>query len=556
MVVTLAGLCQAIPTRLQPVAPVPVPAAAVSGVHVSELPDPTAFLDGGELLLTTGLTLFDQDLPLHAYAARLAAGGVVGLGIGLGPVFDHVPPGLPPACERAGLPLLVVPEHTPFQAVVREFWRQVGTVRESDLQAAVGSAHALVRAALTDDPGAAVVRAIATSVGGWSAVLDPEAAVAHIHPRAAAPRARQAISEITRMRLSAPHSAATFPLGQEDVLVHGLGREGHLDGYLLVARPRPLPTHARHLLVTASALLQLQERWARPSGALPSALPLVLGTLARLGHVGAAGDLGARLGRPTPDRVRVALVRDLPRSHLDRVAAEHVCAPGASADEPTLLVLDDRGAARAWDALRRHGRHGRDGRTGPAADRTGAAADPERATADTTTGDTTTRDTTTGDTTTGAAEPMDRGEGPTGGVLTATGSWADLPRLLTRAEEALVHTPPGTWRDLAAPARRADRAGGLEGLAGLVDGATGLVGLVDEARVEALASYPRADLVATLAAYLRHRGRIDQAAAELGLHRNSMRHRMGIVREILDVDLDDPDVAAAWWLSLRARGSA
>ncbi|GAB49258.1 PucR family transcriptional regulator [Mobilicoccus pelagius] len=506
MSVTLAALCQAIPGELQPVTPVPVPARAVSGVHVSELADPTPFLDGGELLLTTGLALPDQELPLDAYVARLAAHDVAGLALGLGPVLPVVPPGLTRACERVGLTLLVVPAHAPFQAVVREFWQQVGSGRVTDLQAAVGSAHALVRAALTDDPGGGVVSALGGAVEGWSALLDPHARVRHVHPRSATGRARQAAAEVARMRLSAPRSAATFPLGEDDVLVHGLDREGRLDGYLLIGRRRPLPPHARRLLVSACTLLQLHERWASPSGALPVAAPLVVGSLLRLGHAAAAADAADRLGVPVPTLVRLALVRDLPRAHLDRFAAETPCAPGGSEADPVLLVLDAAQAPRLWTELS-----------------TASDTAPLGAPAPT-----------------GATPPAEP-SGPIAGVLTAAAPWAEAPSLLPRAEDALARTADGMWRDLAEESAQTGAAG---------------ADLVAESDLEALAAYPRADLVTTWAAYLRHRGRTDPAAAELGLHRNSMRHRMTLVRRILDVDVDDPDVASAWWLALRSRGLA
>lgn len=60
--------------------------------------------------------------------------------------------------------------------------------------------------------------------------------------------------------------------------------------------------------------------------------------------------------------------------------------------------------------------------------------------------------------------------------------------------------------------------------------------------------------VPTAIAYLRARGRWDQAGRELGVHRNTVRQRLQSIRESLRIDLDDPDVAARLWLELRARG--
>src|SRR3712207_4772152 len=62
----------------------------ISWVHVSELADPTPFLEGGELLLTTGLAL-EPGPALADYVRRLADAGVVGLGLGTGLGHETVP---------------------------------------------------------------------------------------------------------------------------------------------------------------------------------------------------------------------------------------------------------------------------------------------------------------------------------------------------------------------------------------------------------------------------------------------------------------------------------
>jgi len=70
--------------------------------------------------------------------------------------------------------------------------------------------------------------------------------------------------------------------------------------------------------------------------------------------------------------------------------------------------------------------------------------------------------------------------------------------------------------------------------------------------VETLRAQERGDLLATVQCYLRNRGQWEPAARELGIHRNSLRHRIGIAQRLLGAELDDPDVAANLWLALRA----
>jgi purine catabolism regulator len=64
----------------------------------------------------------------------------------------------------------------------------------------------------------------------------------------------------------------------------------------------------------------------------------------------------------------------------------------------------------------------------------------------------------------------------------------------------------------------------------------------------------RGDLVASLAAWLSHHGQWDAAAADLGVHRHTLRYRMRRVEEILGRSLDDPDVRMELWLALKAHG--
>ncbi|OLT45930.1 PucR family transcriptional regulator [Saccharomonospora sp. CUA-673] len=61
----------------------------------------------------------------------------------------------------------------------------------------------------------------------------------------------------------------------------------------------------------------------------------------------------------------------------------------------------------------------------------------------------------------------------------------------------------------------------------------------------------QAALVPTLRTWLACHGRWDRAAAALGVHRNSVRHRIGQVERALGVDLADPDVRMRLWFALR-----
>src|SRR5581483_8417824 len=80
----------------------------VSWIHVSELADPTPWLEGGELLATTGLGTGATPAARRAYVRRLSQHGLAGLAFGLG--FGHVkvPRDLVAEAERLAFPVLAV----------------------------------------------------------------------------------------------------------------------------------------------------------------------------------------------------------------------------------------------------------------------------------------------------------------------------------------------------------------------------------------------------------------------------------------------------------------
>jgi purine catabolism regulator len=91
----------------------------VSWLHVSELADPTQFLEGGEFLLTTGLGVGELGTTQRAYVRRLAKHGLAGLGFGVGFGFAEVPAPLLEEANKLAFPVLSVPYEVPFVAITK-----------------------------------------------------------------------------------------------------------------------------------------------------------------------------------------------------------------------------------------------------------------------------------------------------------------------------------------------------------------------------------------------------------------------------------------------------
>ena len=78
-------------------------------VHSSELEDPTPWLQGGELILTTGLRLGATPAAQRAYVRRLVDAGVAGLGFGVGFGHARTPRALVTEAEKLGFPVFEIP---------------------------------------------------------------------------------------------------------------------------------------------------------------------------------------------------------------------------------------------------------------------------------------------------------------------------------------------------------------------------------------------------------------------------------------------------------------
>ncbi|MFJ4922062.1 PucR family transcriptional regulator ligand-binding domain-containing protein [Streptomyces sp. NPDC088725] len=210
----------------------------VHWVHTSEMTDPYPYLLGGELLLTAGVQLTDA----HAdtYVARAVEAGAAGLGFGVTPVYDAVPPALVAACERHGLPLLEVPARTSFTAVARTVWRLMAEARHRELRRTTQAQQGLAAAAARPDPVPAVLRQLAVRLGGRAVLFAPDGTELHATSRAPSRAARAGLArlaQVVRTGPAAPTSAtdttdtadgghlAAYALGGSDGLVLGVATD-------------------------------------------------------------------------------------------------------------------------------------------------------------------------------------------------------------------------------------------------------------------------------------------------------------------------------------------
>jgi purine catabolism regulator len=151
-------------------------------VHISELEDPTPFLSGGELLLTTGINL-TTDERQRQFIRLLAGKDAAGLGFGTG--FDHaeLPPALVEEAEARDLPVFEVPYEMPFIALTERAGTELVNEQYSVLERGI-EVHALLEGLVLAERGlGSIMRAIAEAIGGAALLLDDRGRELARHPQ-------------------------------------------------------------------------------------------------------------------------------------------------------------------------------------------------------------------------------------------------------------------------------------------------------------------------------------------------------------------------------------
>ncbi|MDX8054172.1 PucR family transcriptional regulator [Lentzea sp. BCCO 10_0798] len=214
----------------------------VGWVHGTELADPTPFLEGGELLLTTGLNALRD-----GYVERLVRAGVVGLGFGTGLGHDVVPPALVQAAAEAGLGLVEVPREVPFIAISKAVSKALAADEYAALTRTSEAQRALTRAAVRTGVGG-VVRRLGQWIDGWAVLLDAAGRPVHAHNPRLVP---DLTAELARLKTAGGLASAAFELDGVHVFLQVLGSRAR--GVLAVGTTRPEPG----IVNTAASLLVL-----------------------------------------------------------------------------------------------------------------------------------------------------------------------------------------------------------------------------------------------------------------------------------------------------------
>lgn len=500
MALTLRTLCASRTLGLRLACPSADQDRPLTWVHSSELSDPTPYLDGDELLLTTGLGPAPDPA---GYVARLVAHGLAGLGFGCGLGHDDLLPALREACERAGLALLEVPERTPFLALTKAVAEARAADRYAEVVRTDEAQRALTSAALgEDDPDTGTARVLdrlTERLDAWALISGADGRVRRSAPAGAARRAVLLRSEIDRVREHPGPSSVTVAAGDGQVVLQPVRLIG--PAVLVVGRDRRFTPVDRQLIGSAVSVLTLAHARSAAAGRAERRVrTAVLRALAALPGCGAEDVLAETWGPlPAGDLVAVAL-------------------GGRATGAPPDVLLDalERDPGVAFHAEL----------DGQVAAVVGAGSVPA------------------------VLDVAGRVRGVRAGVSTPA-PVGDLGRALREAGRAL---DAAERRDRTV-LRFADLAG--SGLAALVRPED--AGAFADAVLAPLVRHDaerRGDLVASLREWLAQHGQWDPAASRLGVHRHTLRARITRAAALLGRDLDSPGVRAELWFALHVAATA
>jgi PucR family transcriptional regulator, purine catabolism regulatory protein len=206
-------------------------------VHVSELEDPTPWLKGGELLLTTGMGVGATPAKQRAYVKRLADAGLAGLGFGLGFSHEKVPRAIVTSADQIAFPVFEVPYPVPFIAITEAVFTRILAEQYDVLQRAVDAEHVLTRAVMDGAGIEGIAASLAQVTRGWAMLLDLHGIPLAATSRAATARAERVWDELRSSRPDGTSFSLSLVDQGHHIWVQPVGAQGRVEAFLAVGKP-------------------------------------------------------------------------------------------------------------------------------------------------------------------------------------------------------------------------------------------------------------------------------------------------------------------------------
>lgn len=467
----------------------------ISWAHAIELSDPSQWLSGGELVMTTGLHLPRSAAQQSEYVRRIAGAGAVALAFDTGTVHRAVPRAIVEAADDLGFAVLAVAKDTPFIAISRAVIDELTADQVRSVQGVVDTQEKLARALLDGVP--ALVTALGRALHADVCVLDRDGTVL-----AQTPEVNSALLERIRARSGKERSRVVVD-DEGHLALHRLAESGTLavaSGSALDQSKRLLVGHAVSLLTIELAkplhVVDAQQR-----------LRLAVTTMA----LGADAEMDESLlryfGFDAHSRVAAVVLTDLgpmlaavrtTSAALEEEAVPYLLAPLRDGSGVLFVVKSDGAESvsrRVYARVREASRRSINGGIGTAVPLSRLAAGVREA---------------------ASAAKVGQVDGHTLVSFAGLGTFS----LLLSVQSTDV-------------------------LRSISESGLGVVQAHDAKH--------GSSLVASVETFLHHNGQWESAAAQLGVHRHTLRNRIDKVAELIGRDLDSAHTRSELWIALKAR---
>ena len=295
----------------QVVAGSPGLSARVRWVHVLELADAAHLLQGGELVLTTGVALPSEPALLARYALDLAAAGVSALAVELGRRFvGTLPSVLVRAAADSGLTLIAFEREVPFVEITEAVHARIIDAQLEELRASERLHEVFTELSVAGASPDEIVRQAASLAGRPVILADLSHRVLACEPGSADP-ARLLTGFARRSRAISSRSGRTVYDGASGWLVTPVGARGEDWGRVILVCDGPPGGTDTVLIERAATTLALGRLLARHAESLDRQAhrTLITGIISQAHADPAEAAVRSRaLGVPVDGRQLIAMV--------------------------------------------------------------------------------------------------------------------------------------------------------------------------------------------------------------------------------------------------------
>lgn len=476
-------------------------------VSTTELIDLSDYLEGGEIVLTTGLSLTDDDPRWLDFVSGLSRAQAAAIGFAVGVNHAKTPPALVQAATAYRVALFEVPKPTPFIAVSKAVADLVGNDELASTRRALSTQRHILNQAFSTQGTPGVLARLAAATDSHAAVLRSDGSIESATPG----------MPIFDELLAAVHTLATdntrAALGASDPerawLVHPLGLHGVAHRFLAICGPKA-PTPSQQGAITAATIvLSLEDTRQRAEQNSEYERRERIAALLLRGETESACAAFSVLWPEArmPERIRVVIAQGQPEmlssflteAALGVTATRLIARPEAldeqSRELPRLAIIcnseTDAEVNRVVGLAESHGL----------------------------------------DVVIGRDVELERAR------ISWSSAWSKLNELSDSAANSAQSRI--AWADQGTPV--------LEALASVPN---------QDLRETVLGPLAESDaetqlLRETLQAYLAHNGQAGPAASALGVHRNTLRHRLDRIEQLTNRSLASADDRAELWIALR-----